>query len=94
MGGIHATMCWNESLERVDVEVTGEAEEVWPEVLGDARRGAFVTIAKGVVIIVGVAVTIGIEIEIIADAVPVLVITQCAVGNLGAELLRSRLGIP
>jgi radical SAM superfamily enzyme YgiQ (UPF0313 family) len=39
MGGIHATMCLEEALERVDVVVTGEAEAVWPPVLEDARQG-------------------------------------------------------
>ena len=39
MGGIHATMCLDEAMERVDSVVTGEAEGVWPQVLADARRG-------------------------------------------------------
>jgi len=39
LGGIHATMCLEEALERVDSVVTGEAEGVWPQVLEDARRG-------------------------------------------------------
>ena len=39
MGGIHATMCLDEVLERVDSAVTGEAESVWPQVLADARNG-------------------------------------------------------
>ncbi len=39
MGGIHATMCLDEALERVDSVVTGEAEAIWPRVLDDARRG-------------------------------------------------------
>jgi radical SAM superfamily enzyme YgiQ (UPF0313 family) len=39
MGGIHATMRTDEALERVDVVVTGEAEDVWPQVLEDARSG-------------------------------------------------------
>jgi radical SAM superfamily enzyme YgiQ (UPF0313 family) len=39
MGGIHATMCLDEALERVDSVVTGEAESVWPQVLEDARHG-------------------------------------------------------
>jgi len=38
MGGIHATMCLDEVLERVDSAVTGEAESVWPQVLADARN--------------------------------------------------------
>jgi len=37
MGGIHATMCQDEVMERVDSVVTGEAESIWPQVLEDAR---------------------------------------------------------
>jgi radical SAM superfamily enzyme YgiQ (UPF0313 family) len=40
MGGIHATMCLDEVMSRVDSVVTGEAEGVWPQVLEDARRGS------------------------------------------------------
>ena len=40
MGGIHATMCLEEVMERVDSVVTGEAESIWTEVLDDARRGS------------------------------------------------------
>ena len=40
MGGIHATMCLDEALERVDAVVTGEAEAVWGQVLADVRHGA------------------------------------------------------
>jgi radical SAM superfamily enzyme YgiQ (UPF0313 family) len=39
MGGIHATMCQDEVMERVDSVVTREAEGIWPQVLEDARRG-------------------------------------------------------
>src|SRR5512136_1189035 len=39
MGGIHATMCLDEVMERVDSVVTGEAEGVWQRVLEDARHG-------------------------------------------------------
>ena len=39
MGGIHATMCLDEAIERVDSVVTGEAEGIWPQVLEDARQG-------------------------------------------------------
>jgi radical SAM superfamily enzyme YgiQ (UPF0313 family) len=39
VGGIHATMCLEEVMERVDSAVTGEAESVWPQVLADARNG-------------------------------------------------------
>ena len=39
MGGIHATMCVDEVMARVDSVVTGEAEAVWPQVLADAAAG-------------------------------------------------------
>lgn len=39
MGGIHATMCLEEVMPRVDSVVTGEAESIWGEVLNDARQG-------------------------------------------------------
>jgi len=38
IGGIHATMCIDEAIERVDSVVTGEAEGVWAQVLEDARH--------------------------------------------------------
>src|SRR5512147_2021370 len=40
MGGIHATMCLDEVMERVDSAVTGEAEGIWPQVLEEARHGS------------------------------------------------------
>jgi len=40
MGGIHATTCADEVMERVDAVVTGEAEAVWPQVLDDLRHGS------------------------------------------------------
>jgi radical SAM superfamily enzyme YgiQ (UPF0313 family) len=40
MGGIHATMCKDEVLARVDAVVSREAEIVWPQLLDDAKRGA------------------------------------------------------
>jgi len=39
MGGIHATMCVEEVMQRVDSVVTGEAEGIWAQVLEDARYG-------------------------------------------------------
>lgn len=39
MGGIHATMCYDEAAKYVDSVVTGEAESVWRWVLEDARNG-------------------------------------------------------
>ncbi|MHC4639557.1 MAG: B12-binding domain-containing radical SAM protein, partial [Planctomycetota bacterium] len=38
MGGIHATMCMDEVMERVDSVVTGEGESIWAQVLEDARH--------------------------------------------------------
>jgi radical SAM superfamily enzyme YgiQ (UPF0313 family) len=38
MGGIHATLCLDEALPRVDAVITGEAEGVWTQVLTDARN--------------------------------------------------------
>jgi hypothetical protein len=40
MGGIHATMCLDEVMARVDSVVTGEAEGAWPQVLEDTRHGS------------------------------------------------------
>jgi hypothetical protein len=40
MGGIHATMCTDEVMDRMDSVVTGEAESIWPQVLEDARYGS------------------------------------------------------
>ncbi len=40
MGGIHATMCMGEAMERVDSVVTGEADGIWPQVLEDVRHGS------------------------------------------------------
>ena len=39
MGGIHATMCIDEVMERVDSVVMGEAESIWLRVVEDARHG-------------------------------------------------------
>ena len=39
MGGIHATTCADEVMERVDAVVTGEAEAVWRQVLDDVGHG-------------------------------------------------------
>lgn len=40
MGGIHATMCVDEVMERVASVVTGEAEGIWPHLLEDAQHGS------------------------------------------------------
>lgn len=47
MGGIHATMCPEETLARVDSVVRGEAETVWAQVLADARQGALRPLYEG-----------------------------------------------
>ncbi len=47
MGGVHATMCQEEAAERADSVVTGEAEEIWPQVLQDARRGQLRAVYAG-----------------------------------------------
>ncbi|HNQ22962.1 MAG TPA: radical SAM protein [Phycisphaerae bacterium] len=39
MGGIHASMCPEEALPRVDSVITGEAESVWARVLADVQQG-------------------------------------------------------
>lgn len=47
MGGIHATMCLPEALERVDAVVTGEAEGIWGQVLADVQQGALKRVYPG-----------------------------------------------
>ncbi len=47
MGGIHATMCRDEAGEHVDSLVTGEAEEVWAQVLSDAANGRLRPLYEG-----------------------------------------------
>jgi radical SAM superfamily enzyme YgiQ (UPF0313 family) len=39
MGGFHATLCPDEVAEYADAVVTGEAEEIWPQVVDDFRHG-------------------------------------------------------
>src|SRR4030066_2461917 len=39
MGGVHASMLPQEALQHVDAVVVGEAEEVWPDLVGDWGRG-------------------------------------------------------
>lgn len=50
MGGIHATVCTDEVLKHVDAAVTGEAEEVWAQVLKDALEGELRPIYHGSVV--------------------------------------------
>ncbi len=47
MGGIHSTMRLDEALDRVDAVATGEAEEIWPQVLEDACHGNLKRIYPG-----------------------------------------------
>ncbi len=39
IGGVHASMLPQEALQHVDAVIVGEAEEVWPELIEDLRRG-------------------------------------------------------
>jgi radical SAM superfamily enzyme YgiQ (UPF0313 family) len=39
MGGVHASMLPQEALRHVDAVVVGEAEEVWPDLIEDLKRG-------------------------------------------------------
>lgn len=39
MGGIHASMCPDEAAKHVDCVVIGEADNLWPRLLGDFERG-------------------------------------------------------
>jgi radical SAM superfamily enzyme YgiQ (UPF0313 family) len=39
MGGVHASMLPGEALQHVDAVVIGEAEEVWPNLIEDLRKG-------------------------------------------------------
>ncbi|HEX2958449.1 MAG TPA: radical SAM protein [Chitinispirillaceae bacterium] len=48
MGGIHASMCAGEAMERVDAVVKGEAESVWTEVLKDCRNNTLKKLYEGV----------------------------------------------
>ncbi len=47
MGGVHASMCLEEAMERVDSVVTGEAESVWAQVLEDVRQGVLQPVYTG-----------------------------------------------
>lgn len=48
MGGIHSTMCSEETMEYVDAVVKGEAESVWQEVLTDSQNGTLKKLYTGV----------------------------------------------
>ncbi len=47
MGGAHASMLPDEALQHVDAVVIGEAEEVWPKLIEDLRRGQMRRIYQG-----------------------------------------------
>ncbi|MGB9457296.1 MAG: radical SAM protein [Bryobacteraceae bacterium] len=47
MGGIHATFCRDEARQYVDAVVTGEAESVWKQVLGDGSNKALRRVYEG-----------------------------------------------
>ena len=47
MGGAHASMLPDEALQHVDAVVIGEAEEVWPKLIEDLRRGKMRQIYQG-----------------------------------------------
>ncbi|MBM3404254.1 MAG: B12-binding domain-containing radical SAM protein [Bacteroidetes bacterium] len=47
MGGIHASMCPDETLQYVDSVVIGEAESIWPQVIADAEAGCLKQIYHG-----------------------------------------------
>ncbi len=47
MGGVHASMLPEEALQHVDAVVIGEAEEIWPDLIGDLRKGQLKRIYQG-----------------------------------------------
>ncbi len=47
LGGIHASMLPQEAAQYVDSVVTGEAEEIWPQVLKDFEAGSLQSIYHG-----------------------------------------------
>jgi radical SAM superfamily enzyme YgiQ (UPF0313 family) len=47
MGGVHASMLPEEALQHVDAVVIGEAEEVWPDLIEDLKRGQMRRIYAG-----------------------------------------------
>ena len=47
MGGVHASMLPEEALQHVDAVVIGEAEEVWPNLIEDLRKGQLRRIYHG-----------------------------------------------
>jgi radical SAM superfamily enzyme YgiQ (UPF0313 family) len=47
MGGAHASMLPDESLKHVDAVVIGEAEEIWPNLIDDLKRGELKKVYQG-----------------------------------------------
>ncbi len=47
MGGVHASMLPDEALRYVDAVVVGEAEEVWPDLIEDMKKGELKRIYQG-----------------------------------------------
>ena len=47
MGGAHVSMLSDEALQHVDAVIIGEAEEVWPKLIEDLRRGEMRRIYQG-----------------------------------------------
>jgi radical SAM superfamily enzyme YgiQ (UPF0313 family) len=47
MGGVHASMLPQEALQHVDAVVVGEAEEVWPGLIEDLKRGRMKRLYEG-----------------------------------------------
>jgi radical SAM superfamily enzyme YgiQ (UPF0313 family) len=47
MGGVHASMLPQEALQHVDAVVVGEAEEVWPDLIKDLKKGQMRRIYAG-----------------------------------------------
>ena len=48
MGGIHASMMFQEALDYVDTVVKGEAESIWPTVIADFEKGQIKKLYDGV----------------------------------------------
>ena len=47
MGGVHASMLPEEALQHVDAVLVGEAEEVWPDLIEDLKKGQLKRIYQG-----------------------------------------------
>jgi radical SAM superfamily enzyme YgiQ (UPF0313 family) len=47
MGGVHASMLAEEALQHVNAVVVGEAEEVWPDLIEDLKKGQLKRIYQG-----------------------------------------------